>query len=105
MNGWSSATERGALMSWRFLSALVPVLCGFLAVLVSNLPLSLTNGLVPAPLLGLVPIYFWGLVRPDLMTPAAVFGIGLFQDINGGRPAGGLDPVFCDYLRGHRTAT
>jgi rod shape-determining protein MreD len=78
----------GALMSWRFLSALVPVLCGFLAVLVSNLPLSLTNGLVPAPLLGLVPIYFWCLVRPDLMTPAAVFSIGLFQDIMAGGPPG-----------------
>jgi hypothetical protein len=71
----------GTLMSGRFLSALVPFLCGVLAVLFSNLPLSLTNGLVPAPLLALVPIYFWCLVRPDLMTPAAVFGIGLFQDI------------------------
>lgn len=78
----------GAMMGGRFLSALVPVSCGFLAVLLSNLPLSLTNGLVPAPLLGLVPIYFWCLVRPDLMTPAAVFGIGLFQDILAGGPPG-----------------
>ena len=78
----------GLLMGWRFLSALVPVLCGFLAVLASNLPLSLTNGLVPPPLLGLIPIYFWCLVRPDLMTPAAVFSIGLLQDIMGGGPPG-----------------
>jgi rod shape-determining protein MreD len=78
----------GTLMSGRFLSALVPFLCGVLAVLFSNLPLSLTNGLVPAPLLALVPIYFWCLVRPDLMTPAAVFGIGLFQDIMAGGPPG-----------------
>ena len=75
-------------MGWRFLSALVPFLCGFLAVLISNLPLSLTGGLVPAPLLGLVPIYFWCLVRPDLMTPAAAFAIGLLQDIMAGGPPG-----------------
>ncbi len=59
-----------------------------LAVLFSNLPLSFTNGLVPAPLLGLMPIYFWCLVRPDLMTPAAVFAIGLLQDIMAGGPPG-----------------
>jgi rod shape-determining protein MreD len=78
----------GTLMSGRFLSALVPFLCGVLAVLFSNLPLSFTNGLVPAPLLALVPIYFWCLVRPDLMPPGAVFGIGLFQDIMAGGPPG-----------------
>jgi len=78
----------GTVMGGRLLSALVPVLVGFLAVLASSLPLSLTNGLVPAPLLGLVPIYFWCLVRPDLMTPAGVFGIGLFQDILAGGPPG-----------------
>jgi rod shape-determining protein MreD len=75
-------------MNWRLLSALVPVICGFLAVAISNLPISLTNGLVPAPLLALIPIYFWCLVRPDLMTPAAVFAIGLLQDIMAGGPPG-----------------
>jgi rod shape-determining protein MreD len=78
----------GGLVSGRFLSALVPILCGFIAVLFSNLPLSLTNGLVPAPLLALMPIYFWCLVRPDLMTPAAVFAIGLLQDVMAGGPPG-----------------
>ena len=78
----------GFLVSWRVLSALVPILCGFLAVLISNLPLSLTNGLVPAPLLGLMPIYFWCLVRPFLMTPAAVFVIGVLEDIMAGGPPG-----------------
>lgn len=78
----------GLIMGWRFLSALVPVLCGLVAVVISSLPISLTNGLVPAPLLALVPIYFWCLVRPDLMTPAAVFGIGLLQDIMAGGPPG-----------------
>lgn len=82
------AHRAGFVMSGRVLSALLPLLCGFLAVLISNLPLSLTNGLVPAPLLGLVPVYFWCLVRPDLMTPAAVFLIGLLEDIVAGGPPG-----------------
>jgi len=44
--------------------------------------------LVPAPLLGLIPIYFWCLVRPDLMTPAATLLIGVLQDIVAGGPPG-----------------
>ena len=31
--------------------------------------MSLLGGLVPPPLLALMPVYFWCLVRPDLMTP------------------------------------
>ena len=83
-----TAERAGIVMGWRILSALLPLLCGLLAVLVSNLPLSLSNGLVPAPLLGLVPVYFWCLVRPDLMTPAAVFFIGILEDIMAGGPPG-----------------
>src|ERR1700754_3486865 len=83
-----TAEGTGFVMSGRVLSGLLPLLCGLVAVLISNLPLSLTNGLVPAPLLGLVPIYFWCLVRPDLMTPAAAFGIGMLEDIMSGAPPG-----------------
>jgi len=83
-----TAEGTGFVMSGRVLSGLLPLLCGLVAVLISNLPLSLTNGLVPAPLLGLVPIYFWCLVRPDLMTPAVVFGIGLLEDMVAGGPPG-----------------
>ena len=83
-----AAEGTGFVMGGRILSALLPLLCGLLAVLISNLPLSLTNGLVPAPLFGLVPVYFWCLVRPDLMTPAAVFVIGLLEDVVAGGPPG-----------------
>ena len=48
------------------------------------------DGLVPSPLLGLVPVYFWCLVRPDLMTPPRVFAIGVLEDIlSAVRPASG----------------
>ena len=51
--------------------------------------------MVPAPLLALVPIYFWCLVRPDLMTPAAALMIGMAEDIMSGGAARRLDPGLC----------
>ena len=75
-------------MGTRLFTALIPLLCGLLAVLVANVPVTLVGGLVPAPLLGLIPIYFWCLVRPDLMTPTATFLIGILLDILGGGPPG-----------------
>ena len=71
----------------RFFAALVPFVCGLALVFIANIPISFVGGLVPPPLLGLVPIYFWCLVRPDLMTPASAFIIGIAEDIMcGGAP-------------------
>jgi rod shape-determining protein MreD len=84
-----SAQERAKLiMGAKVLSALLPVGCGLLGVLFSNLPVTLFGGLVPPPLLGFIPVYFWCLVRPDLMTPAATFAIGILQDVMSGGPPG-----------------
>jgi hypothetical protein len=55
---------------------------------------SILGGLVPAPLFALVPVYFWCLVRPDLMTPAVAFSIGFAEDVlSGGPPASGPWPL------------
>ncbi len=86
--GVAERTGTGSLMGARLFTALIPLLCGLVAVLVANVPVTLVGGLVPAPLLGLIPIYFWCLVRPDLMTPAATFAIGILQDILAGGPPG-----------------
>ncbi len=72
----------------RFLAALAPLFCGLLGVVIANIPISLVGGMVPPPLLGLIPVYFWCLVRPDLMTPAAAFAIGMLQDVMSGAPPG-----------------
>jgi rod shape-determining protein MreD len=72
----------------RFLVVLLPLFCGLFCVFLSNIPVSLLGGLVPAPLLGLVPVYFWCLVRPDLMTPAATLLIGFTEDVMSGGPPG-----------------
>jgi len=39
-------------------------------------------------LLAFMAVYFWSLVRPDLMPPAGVFLIGLTQDVLAGGPPG-----------------
>jgi rod shape-determining protein MreD len=78
----------GSHSRFRIIAALVPLVTGLFLVLLTNIPISLLGGLVPAPLLGLVPIYFWCLVRPDLMTPVAVMAIGLAEDILSGGPPG-----------------
>ena len=72
----------------RFLAALTPLFCGLFGVIIANIPISFVGGLVPPPLLGLIPVYFWCLVRPDLMTPAAAFVIGVLQDVMSGSPPG-----------------
>src|SRR6185312_898645 len=72
------------------LSSAVPFLLALLGILVANFPVSLMNGHVPPPLFALMPIYFWSLVRPDLMRPSSVFVLGLLQDLlsGGGSPMG-----------------
>jgi len=77
----------GAPSSLRYLAALVPLVCGLLGAFLANIPVSLLGGAIPAPLLSLVPVYFWCLVRPDLMTPAAALAIGFAEDVfSGGAP-------------------
>ncbi|MBW8707920.1 MAG: hypothetical protein JF627_01385 [Alphaproteobacteria bacterium] len=63
------------------LVVLTPLLCGLTCVFIANIPISVLGGLV-------VPVYFWCLVRPDLMTPAAVLTIGFGEDIMSGGPPG-----------------
>jgi len=80
--------ERAQSPRFRYLTAVIPMACGLAGVLIANIPVSVLGGLVPAPLFGLVPVYFWCLVRPDLMTPAVAFSIGFAEDILSGGPPG-----------------
>jgi rod shape-determining protein MreD len=77
-----------SFMASRFVAAVIPVTLAILGSLIANLPVSFLGGIVPAPLLGLMPIYFWGLVRPDLMPPFWAFAVGLLEDMMSGGPAG-----------------
>ena len=71
-------------------------------VLRGTVPLLLTLGLVMAtvvsspipdlapvtPSLSVMAVYYWSIYRPDLLPAAAVFLIGLMQDILSGGPPG-----------------
>ncbi|MGZ5960566.1 MAG: hypothetical protein ACXWLE_05710 [Rhizomicrobium sp.] len=75
-------------MGGRLLSSIVPVVLGILGVVIANFPVSILGGLVPPPLLVFMPLYFWAMVRPDLMTPFWVFMLGILQDLLSGGPPG-----------------
>ncbi|NWH08305.1 MAG: hypothetical protein HXY22_06610 [Alphaproteobacteria bacterium] len=72
----------------QFFLLITPFLTGLAFVLVSMIPFSVSGGLFVTPAFALMPIYFWGMYRPDLMPPLAVFGIGLFQDLVTAGPLG-----------------
>lgn len=77
-----------ALNVSRLLGSFLPALSAVLLVMLVNLPVTLTGGLFPAPLLALTAVYFWALVRPDLMPPYVVLFVGLLEDLLSGGPAG-----------------
>jgi rod shape-determining protein MreD len=81
------ADRFGTGAALRFFVRQLPLLSGVFCAFLANIPISITGGALPPPLLALVPVYFWCLVRPDLMTPAAAFGTGIAEDIlSGGAP-------------------
>jgi rod shape-determining protein MreD len=81
-------TEQFGMNPARVFAFFAPVLLALLFVVIANLPLSITGGLMPAPLLALAPIYFWVVLRPELLPPIAVLLIGLFEDLLSGGPPG-----------------
>lgn len=69
-------------------AAVVPFFCAVFALAFANIPVSFLGGLMPPPLFALMPVYFWCLVRPDLMPPALAFAIGVLEDLFSGGPPG-----------------
>lgn len=72
----------------RFFAAIIPVLLGLVGAIATNMPISVLGPWMPTPLISLMAVYFWCLVRPDLMTPTWAFLIGLTEDILSGGPPG-----------------
>jgi rod shape-determining protein MreD len=75
-------------MSAKFLASVLPILFGLAGAIAANVPITLLGGWMPSPLFALMPVYFWCLVRPDLVTPAWAFAIGVLQDLLSGGPPG-----------------
>jgi hypothetical protein len=94
----------GGLFGSRFLANAVPVLLALFGVVLTNLPFSLFGGWIPSPMYALMPIYYWCLVRPDLMSPGWVLVIGVAHDVVSGEPSGPLGGVVRGDLCGDRQA-
>ncbi len=80
--------DRFGITLFSFLAAFIPFLSAVLGATAANIPISFFGGIVPPPLLALMPVYFWCLVRPDLMPPSAAFAVGLAEDLLSGGPPG-----------------
>lgn len=80
--------ERTGPIAGTYVATIVPGFLAILCVFLANLPLSLFSGIMPSPLLALMPVYFWCLVRPDLMPPLLAFMVGVLEDLFSGGPPG-----------------
>ena len=78
----------GGFFHSRFISSAVPVLFAFVGILLTNTPIAIFGSWVPAPMYALMPVYYWALVRPDLMSPGWVLLIGLGNDVLSPSPIG-----------------
>lgn len=78
----------------------VPALSALVIVLIGVVPLRIPLFGPISPLLTLIPIYYWGVHRPDLMPFSVVFLVGVFHDILIGAPLGVHSFVYlvCHYL-------
>ena len=78
----------GGFLHSRYFANAIPVLLGLVGVVVTNLPFSIFGGWIPSPMYALMPIYYWCLVRPDLISPGGAFVIGVAHDVLSGEPPG-----------------
>lgn len=72
----------------RGLRAAVPGLSTLVFVLLGVVPLHLPVFGPISPLLALIPLYYWAIHRPDLMTFTLAFAVGLIHDALVGAPLG-----------------
>ncbi|MGH6981714.1 MAG: rod shape-determining protein MreD [Stellaceae bacterium] len=72
---------------------LCPAASGLIAVVLSVVPLHVPGLAIATPAFALMAIYHWTVYRPDLMTPSAVFTIGVALDLLAGTPYIGLSAL------------
>lgn len=71
---------------WQWLGA--PTVACILATLLFATPIRLFGLQLPEPIFPLVPAFAWAMIRPSLLAPAFLLGIGLFLDLLWGGPLG-----------------
>jgi len=67
---------------------LLPVATTLLAAVISVLPVQIPGYAALTPVFTLMAAYHWTIYRPDLLPPAALFAVGLSEDLLAGSPVG-----------------
>ncbi|MFC5374093.1 hypothetical protein ACFPIF_16135 [Brevundimonas faecalis] len=65
-----------------------PALAAVAATILLATPLQLFGLSLPEPVFPLVLAFAWPLIRPSMLAPAVLFGLGLFLDLFWGGPLG-----------------
>jgi len=79
---------------------LVPFVSCVAATILSVVPLRVPGLAGAAPACALMAIYHWTIYRPDLLSPSAVFVIGLALDLLDGTSYVGVSPLIFLIARG-----
>ena len=74
------------LDNWRWIGA--PTLMCVLATLLFAAPIRVFGLQLPEPVFPMAPVFAWAVLRPSILTPFALLGLGLFLDMVWGSPAG-----------------
>lgn len=74
------------LEPWRWLG--VPALAAMLATMLFGAPLRVLLLALPEPVFPMVLAFSWAIIRPSVLGPFALLGVGLFLDLFVGLPLG-----------------
>jgi len=75
-------------MTMRVYWAIFPGLTTLVCVFLSMVPLGWSTTVLAPPSFGLIAIFLWTMIRPDLLPAGVVFVLGLLQDLLWGGPMG-----------------
>ncbi|MHA1564512.1 MAG: rod shape-determining protein MreD [Alphaproteobacteria bacterium] len=78
----------GAARLDRWARNIIPIVITLFLVLISVTPIPVPYSVAIAPSLPLMAVYYWVVLRPELMPRTAVFAIGLVHDALSGVPLG-----------------
>lgn len=84
---WSARTTPWTRLD-NFARSLAPGVITLLLILLSVMPTKIPGWSHIAPPLMLMSVYYWAIYRPDLLPAAAVFVLGLLEDVLTGAPIG-----------------
>jgi rod shape-determining protein MreD len=67
---------------------LPPAAICVVATLVLSLPIKVFGLQLPEPVFAMAPAFAWAVIRPSILPPFVLTGLGLFQDVLWGGPLG-----------------